>query len=333
MSESLPAAERLLNLVIALVNTTGKMTKEQIRTSVAGLRPRPEHRGLRAHVRAGQGDAAGARGPRRHRDRPGPRRRAGLPGGPRRLRAPPMQLSAAQLGILALAAEFWSDQVLQVDASRALTKLRVVGARPPEGDASSGSRRGSTPRAPPSDRCSTPPRRVRRCASPTGRRARARCATASWSRGACSRRRGGWYLVGLDRDRAAPRVFRLSRIVGSVRDGRGGRCLHRAPEADPRAMLDSAQEAEARTAWLAVQPERAEALRARARPRPGPPRRSRGLGRRGSAVHPRPATWPTRSPRTPTRFWCSDPASLRESVLRRLRDAVAMGERLGATRG
>ena len=28
-----------------------------------------------------------------------------------------------------------------------------------------------------------------------------------------------------------------------------------------------------------------------------------------------------------------EPASLRESVLRRLRDAVAMGDRLGATRG
>lgn len=36
MSDALPPAERLLNLVIALVNTSGRMTKEQIRTSVAG---------------------------------------------------------------------------------------------------------------------------------------------------------------------------------------------------------------------------------------------------------------------------------------------------------
>ena len=36
MPDSIPQAERLLNLVIALVNTTAPMTKEQVRASVAG---------------------------------------------------------------------------------------------------------------------------------------------------------------------------------------------------------------------------------------------------------------------------------------------------------
>ena len=130
MSDALPAAERLLNLVIALVNTTGKMTKEQIRDSVAGYdrtsstdafermfeRDKETLRVLGVPVITVTGAA--------HGDEQGYR----VDGDAYAL--PPMELSAAQLGVLALAAEFWSDQSLRVEASRALTKLRVVGERP-----------------------------------------------------------------------------------------------------------------------------------------------------------------------------------------------------------
>ena len=36
MAPQIDASERLLDLVIALVNTSGRMTKQQVRSSVAG---------------------------------------------------------------------------------------------------------------------------------------------------------------------------------------------------------------------------------------------------------------------------------------------------------
>jgi len=41
MAAQIAPAERLLNLVIALVNTAGRMTKEQVRASVAGYQEAP----------------------------------------------------------------------------------------------------------------------------------------------------------------------------------------------------------------------------------------------------------------------------------------------------
>ena len=41
MPDQIHPAERLLNLVIALVNTSARMTKEQIRRSVAGYADAP----------------------------------------------------------------------------------------------------------------------------------------------------------------------------------------------------------------------------------------------------------------------------------------------------
>lgn len=41
MAAQIDPAERLLNLVIALVNTPGRMTKEQVRRSVAGYADAP----------------------------------------------------------------------------------------------------------------------------------------------------------------------------------------------------------------------------------------------------------------------------------------------------
>src|SRR5665648_760313 len=119
MSDALPPAERLLNLVIALVNTSGRMTKEQIRTSVAGYdregsteafermfeRDKETLRELGVPVvtvhSAAHGDDAGYR--------------VDLDA----YSLPPMELSAAQLGVLGLAAEFWQDQTLRTDAARA----------------------------------------------------------------------------------------------------------------------------------------------------------------------------------------------------------------------
>src|SRR5690606_36859074 len=41
---------------------------------------------------------------------------------------PAVDLTPAELGVLALAAQFWQDKTLRTDISRALTKLRAAGA-------------------------------------------------------------------------------------------------------------------------------------------------------------------------------------------------------------
>jgi proteasome accessory factor B len=138
MSDPLPPAERLLNLVIALVNAEGRMSKEQIRSTVAGYdaaatdeafermfeRDKETLRRLGVPVVTVTGAA--------HGDDVGYRVDTDA------YALPPLELSAAQLGVLALAAEFWAGQTLRTDASRALTKLRVVGSTPGETDAVAG---------------------------------------------------------------------------------------------------------------------------------------------------------------------------------------------------
>jgi len=76
-------------------------------------------------------------------------------------------------------------------------------------------------------------------------------------------RDGGWYLMCFDRDRQAPRVFRMSRIESRVRvTGPAG--AYEIPDFDTDVMLGKAH-GEVRAAVVAVRPERAGALRARAK--------------------------------------------------------------------
>jgi len=51
---------------------------------------------------------------------------------------------------------------------------------------------------------------------------------------------GHWYLIGHDRDRAAPRVFRLSRIAGPVRAHGAPGSVHRPDGVDLRGLLENA---------------------------------------------------------------------------------------------
>ena len=220
MSASLPPAERLLNLVIALVNTTGRMTKEQIRGSVAGYDATASDD---AFERMFERDKETLRelgvpvvtvSSATHGDDQGYRVDADA------YALPPMELSSAQLGVLALAAELWQDQTVRADALRALTKLRVVGEGTGQADAVA----GLAPRIHPAGPALGPlldATHARQAVAFTYRAA---------STGEVMRRHvepwrliasgGGWYLVGHDRDRGAPRVFRLSRIVGTVKIGR-----------------------------------------------------------------------------------------------------------------
>ncbi|MER7360266.1 helix-turn-helix transcriptional regulator, partial [Nonomuraea dietziae] len=79
-------------------------------------------------------------------------------------------------------------------------------------------------------------------------------------------RRGKWYVAGFDRDRQAPRVFRLSRITGQVAPvGRPG--VVEVPEGvDLREMVGFPEEAmQERTAVLEVRQGACEGLRQVAR--------------------------------------------------------------------
>jgi proteasome accessory factor B len=264
MPDQIHPAERLLNLVIALVNTSGRMTKEQIRRSVAGYGDAPSDDAFERMFErdkdtlrelgipvltvtgAGHGDDIGYRIDQEA------------------YALPPVDLTAAELGVLSLASQFWQDKSVRTDTERALTKLRAVGDAPEATDLVAGLaprvRAAGGSFAPLLDAVHSRQavRFTYRAASTGEVRERV---VEPWKLLA---RRGGWFVVGHDRDRDAPRAFRLSRIEGKVRTAGAPGAF---PEPDPAALADVLRTwaaGEERIATLAIRPERAEALRARA---------------------------------------------------------------------
>lgn len=263
---TLNPAERLLNLVIALVNTNAAMTKQQVRTAVAGYSDAPSDEAfermferdkdmLRALgipvVTVGTGGHTDELGYRIDQDA---------------YALPPIDLTPAELGVLSLAAQFWQDKTLQTDINRAMVKLRAAGAGDPSADALAG--------------LAPSVRAVGDAYGPLIEAIEARRAVSFSYRAAyngavltrhvepwrIAARDGGWYLMSFDRDRQAPRVFRMSRIESRVRiTGPAG--AYEIPEFETDVMLGKAH-GEVRQAVVAVRPERAGALRARAKPVP-----------------------------------------------------------------
>jgi len=266
MPEQIHPAERLLNLVIALVNTSARMTKEQIRTSVAGYGDAPSDDAFERMFErdkdtlrelgipiltvtgAGHGDDIGYRIDQEA------------------YALPPIELTPAELGVLSLAAQFWQDQSVRTDTTRALTKLRAVGDAPEAADLVA----GLAPRVRAAGDSFGPlleAVQARRVVSFTYRAASTgEVRTRSVEPWRLLARRGGWFLVGHDRERGEARSFRLSRIEGRVRaDGPEGAFDPPRPD-----LVDAAtgtwSGGSQQVAVLAVRPERAEALRARALP-------------------------------------------------------------------
>ncbi|WP_275003571.1 helix-turn-helix transcriptional regulator [Promicromonospora iranensis] len=259
-------AERLLNLVIALVNTNAAMTKQQVRTAVAGYADAPSDEAfermferdkdmLRALgipvVTVGTGGHTDELGYRIDQDA---------------YALPSIDLTPAELGVLSLAAQFWQDKTLQTDINRAMVKLRAAGAGDPSADALAG--------------LAPSVRAVGDAYGPLMEAIEARRAVTFSYRAAyngavltrhvepwrIAARDGGWYLMCFDRDRQAPRVFRMSRIESRVRiTGPAG--AYDIPDFETDVMLGKAH-GEIRQAVVAVRPERAGALRARAKPVP-----------------------------------------------------------------
>lgn len=261
MASRVQPAERLLDLLIALTHAEGRLTKAQVRSSVNGYADSDSEAAFERMFERDKDLLRDMGVPivtdvdPVHEDAVGYRLdTAGYT-------MPEVRLTAAEIGVLSLAAEVWQDANLQGSARRGLTKLRALGSRA-EPDAHLGlALRVQGPQSAFSPLVSaiTERRAVRftyRAAS-TGE-----VATRHVQPWRLRGRDHGWYLVGHDVDRDAPRVFRLSRIRGRVRPT-GAAGAFTVPEHDAAAMIDGAGGQVVR-AVLAVAPERAAALRARA---------------------------------------------------------------------
>ena len=315
MAERVPAAERLLDLVIALTHTRHRMTKAEIRASVNGYS-------------GATSDEAFDRMFERDKDQ---LRALGLPivtltdstheddVGYRidtaEYELPPVQFSPAEIGVLSLAAQVWQDSSFSADSRRGLTKLRAVSDAADPGRFAGLSLRVRGPDAAFGELLDAiedriPVRFTYRAASTGSTDART---VEPWRLFAKDR---GWYLVAFDTDRQAQRLFRLSRIVGKVRRvGEPGQVQV------PRQQ--STTEPETTTVLLALAPERASALRARGVAEAGT------TGPTGRDVYRLETTDVDRLAEEIAGYTDAvvvlDPPELRAAVLRRLRAAAALG--------
>lgn len=206
--------ERLLNLVICLLHTRRYLTVQEIREAVPGYeqdseesfrrmfeRDKEELRELGIPLETGSNSAA-------HDDEPGYRIAR------RDYELPDIHLDPDEAAALGLAARLWQSAPLARATGIALMKLRAAGMAAPSAPSALEPRVGATEPAFESalravqDGCSVEFDYRAGAGRSTQRRRVEPWGVVSW--------RGRWYLVGHDSDRGAERVFRLSRIQGTV---------------------------------------------------------------------------------------------------------------------
>lgn len=206
--------ERLLNLVICLLHTRRYLSVQEIREAVPGYeqdtedsfrrmfeRDKEELRELGIPLETGTNSAA-------HDDEPGYRIAR------RDYELPEISLAPDEAAALGLAARLWQSAPLARATGTALLKLRAAGMEAPVAPAALEPRVGATePAFESALRAVQDGRAVEfdyraGVGRPPQRRAVQPWGVVSW--------RGRWYLVGHDTERGAERVFRLSRILGTV---------------------------------------------------------------------------------------------------------------------
>jgi len=230
--------ERLLNLVICLLHTRRYLSVQEIRTAVPGYaqdteesfrrmfeRDKDELRELGIPLETGSNRAA-------HDDEPGYRIAR------RDYELPPIALEPDEAAALGLAARLWQSAPLAGATGSALLKLRAAGVQAP---AASSANTVLEPRVAASEpafesclRAVRDARAVRFTYRAAGGRGPQLRSVEPW--GVVSWR-GRWYLVGHDAERAAARVFRLSRIVGVVTAVGEAGAVQRPDGVDLRAMV------------------------------------------------------------------------------------------------
>jgi len=260
------AAERLLNLIIALTHAPRRMTRDEIRDTVAGYSGRP--RGV-APDEAKKSDAAFERMFERDKD---DLRRMGVP-----LRTvtdpldgadigykivaadavmPPLDLTPAEVAVLSLAAEYWQGATLGDDARLALTKVashtpHQVTEPMPWAARATGSRDATSIVVD-----AIHERQVVRFDYTSTSSGYGRRTVEPWR---LVVRGGTEYLVGRDVDKDDSRIYRVSRIHGAVKLlGEPG--AFERPAQIPSSIFSAAVGG---TAVIALRPESGHALRAR----------------------------------------------------------------------
>nr|NLD40831.1 WYL domain-containing protein [Actinomycetales bacterium] len=256
VAENISAAERVLDLMIALINSPTRMTRNQIRRQVRGYR----------------GDeAAFERTFARDKDL---LRTLGIPLVTERdvvheddvgyridveaYRVPEVSFTPQELGVLALASSVHQDATWRSLADTGTAK--ALGLGPATGE-----------QAPPLRVQLREPeaafdtileaiesRRTIEFDYAARTSARARRTVEPWRLVA---RRHGWYLLGLDRDRGAARAYRLSRIEGRVQPAGEPGAFEPPAEIDPEQVFGNPPHLV--RVRLALAPDRAALIRAR----------------------------------------------------------------------
>jgi proteasome accessory factor B len=177
---------------------------------------------------------------------------------------PPIELTRDEATAVAFAARLWHDDGTADAARRALRKLEAVGVAvdesvlPPVEPRLAGGEQAFAPLHTAVQHRQAVTFEYRRSGEVSSRPRR----VEPWG---LVTSRGRWYVAGFDRDRGAPRVFRLSRIVGKVKPvGKAG--VFEVPaDADVRGMvLGMGDEMPVRSAVLKVRRDAGHGLRMRA---------------------------------------------------------------------
>jgi proteasome accessory factor B len=218
------AAERLLNLIIALSHARGRMTRAEIRATVSGYDA--EHGGDTAD-RARRRTSAFERMFERDKE---DLRRIGIP-----LRTvvdathgddigyvidageasmPPIDVTPVERAILAVAAEYWQNAALGMDARRAFVKISSSMPRAEEVPLHLAARSTEGSDAAPALAQAIADRQAVAFVYTSAASGRGERTVEPWR---LVVRGGRLYLLGRDRDRGEARTYRLSRIEGAIR--------------------------------------------------------------------------------------------------------------------
>jgi proteasome accessory factor B len=256
--------ERLLNLVICLLSTRSWLTKEQIRAAVPQYaecatteafdrmfeRDKEDLRELGVPLVTGSHSSW-------FEDEQGYRIDRSA------YALPDLEFSAEELAVLGLASRVWQQASLAGPAARALVKLKALGV-----ETDDESLVGVEPRVRAAEPAFEPLYAATRDRAAVTFAYRARDGEASRRRiepWVLTSRAGHWYVVGHDRDRAARRSFRLSRIEGAVQRVGPAAGYEVPPDLEPgELVLPMPEAADQRMALVRVRPGRAVLLRQRA---------------------------------------------------------------------